>query len=88
MGLAFVAWTRVTTFDRLAFRHLPPLHAFYAVRQSGDFKERERFEIQAADQHKDHLMRTKQMSLEDELQQHVEHSAKVLAGLGRSRQCY
>ena len=72
LGLAFVAWTRVTCFERLAFKCLPDLPAFYTLRKSPDFKCREIFEAQTAQRHKEYLMRTKSIGLEDELQLHVQ----------------
>ena len=50
-GLAFVAWTRTESFDRLAFRDLPPLLDFFERRQHRDFKQREKFELQATKKH-------------------------------------
>ena len=71
LGLAFVAWTRVTTFTKLAFRSLPSLQDFYAVRQNQDFKyrerERESAELDAADRHEAYLKKTKKINFADEL---------------------
>ena len=78
LGLAFVAWTRVTTFDKLAFRSLPPLPAFYAVRQSQEFQAREVFESEIADLHEAFLKKTKDMDLEGELQLHIIHNKEKL----------
>ena len=44
MGLAFVAWTRSTSWERMAFVSLPPLEDFLAVRFSKEFRARESFE--------------------------------------------
>ena len=46
-GLAFVAWTRAESSDRLAFRDLPPLLDLFERRQHKDFKQREKFDTQA-----------------------------------------
>ena len=78
LGLAFVAWTRVTCFSKLAFRQLPPLPAFYAVRLSQEFKDRESFESDVADRHQAFLQRSKGIDLEDELQLHVRHAIEKL----------
>jgi hypothetical protein len=48
------------------------------VRQNQDFKEREKFEIFAADHHEEYLMKAKHIDLEGELQLHVKHSQEKL----------
>jgi hypothetical protein len=47
MGLAFVAWTRTASWERMAFLSLPPLEDFLAVRFSKEFRARESFEAWA-----------------------------------------
>ena len=41
MGLAFVAWTRVTAWDRMACMALPPIEDWWAARFSKEFRARE-----------------------------------------------
>ena len=72
MGLAFVAWTRVTTWRRLAFRNLPQFADFLAVRQTKDFQLRENFESWADAAH-DRFMESRGMTPCDEEQQHLKH---------------
>ena len=47
LGLAFVGWTRATSWSKVAFQSLPPLEEFLAVRMTKDFQMREVFETQA-----------------------------------------
>lgn len=72
MGIAFVAWTRVTTWQRLAFRNLPQFADFLAVRQTKDFQLRESFESWADAAH-DRFMESRGMSPCDEEEQHLKH---------------
>lgn len=76
-GLAFVAFTRVKTFARLAFLKLPPLLDFFACRQQKEFQRREKFEEAAADMHAAYLLKQKGMQLEDEVQHHLRHAEEV-----------
>ena len=48
-GLAFVGWTRVTKWSRMAFCELPPLGDYLSVRLHDGFKLREQFEARADD---------------------------------------
>ena len=56
-GLAFVAWTRTESFDRLAFKSLPGLLDFLECRQHKDFKQREHFELEACKKHDFFMMK-------------------------------
>ena len=46
-GLAFVAWTRVTKWRRIAFRNLPSFETFLLARRTNDSKLRMDFEASA-----------------------------------------
>ena len=50
-GVAFVAWTRATSWPRVAFRALPPLSSFLDIRKRPDFLRRAEFEKWADEQH-------------------------------------
>ena len=71
-GLAFVGWTRVTKWARMAFVALPPLGDFYAVRLTKGFQQREQFEACADDAH-DLFMESRGVSKHDEIAAHVDH---------------
>ena len=47
MGLAFVAWTRATSWARMAFHKLPRVEDFIAARLSREFEARSAFEQRA-----------------------------------------
>ena len=74
-GLAFVAWTRTESFERLAFRDLPPLLQFFECRQRKDFKRREKFELEAARNHEAYAL-SQGLTPEEELQQHYAYTEK------------
>ena len=80
LGLAFVAWTRATTWSKIAFQSLPPLEEFLAVRLTKDFQMREAFEIQADVLHDAFL---RQRGITEEAQLHA-HSAHLQATLQRT----
>ena len=44
LGLAFVAWTRATLWEKMAFHKLPPLEDFVAARLTREFEARSQFE--------------------------------------------
>ena len=46
-GLAFVGWTRATTWAKVAFQKLPPIEDFMAIRLQQGFKVRSAFEASA-----------------------------------------
>jgi hypothetical protein len=46
-GLAFVGWTRATTWAKTAFQSLPPLADFIKIRSQPEFKIRSKFETEA-----------------------------------------
>ena len=72
LGLAFVAWTRVTKWSKMAFQSLPPLEEFLAVRLTKEFQRREAFEKQADDLH-DCFMRSQGITEEKHLGDHLKH---------------
>ena len=47
LGLAFVAWTRATNWQSMAFHKLPPLTDFLSVRLTKEFSARAEFESKA-----------------------------------------
>ena len=49
LGLAFVAWTRATRWEKMAFHKLPPLAEFVAARLTREFAARSAFESNADD---------------------------------------
>jgi len=75
MGLAFVGWTRVTTWSKMAFRALPPLDCFTAIRRSAEFKRRAIFESYADTAH-DAYMASIGISPLQELEMHMKHLTK------------
>ena len=56
MGLAFVAWTRATAWARIAFKGLPPLDHFLAMRLKPAFRARCSFEEKADELHDSFLL--------------------------------
>ena len=72
MGLAFVAWTRTTSWERMAFLSLPPLEDFLAVRFSKEFRARESFEAWADGRH-DSLLAARGLDEGQHIQQHQQH---------------
>jgi hypothetical protein len=74
-GLAFVAWTRTESFDRLAFRDLPPLLDFFECRQHKDFKQREKFELQATKKHEAYAL-SQGVTQEQEIQQRYAYTER------------
>ncbi len=49
LGLAFVAWTRATRWENMAFHKPPPLEEFVAARLTREFAARSDFESKADD---------------------------------------
>ncbi len=76
-GLAFVAWTRTESFDRLAFRRLPSLLQFFECRQQKDFKQRETFELEASKRHSAYLLKQHGITPEQEVEEHYAHTEKT-----------
>ena len=72
LGLAFVAWTRATSWAKVAFQALPPLEDFLAVRLTKDFQARESFEIQADTRH-DEFLSSRGISQDSQLAAHRAH---------------
>jgi hypothetical protein len=77
MGLAFVAWTRTTAWERMAFVALPPIEDFLAVRFSREFRAREVFEVWA-DQLHDALLAARGIDEGEHIQKHQHHLRKFL----------
>ena len=75
-GLAFVAWTRTESFERLAFRQLPSLLQFFECRQQKDFKQRESFELEAAKRHAAYLLKQYGITSEQEVEEHYADTEK------------
>ena len=71
-GLAFVGWTRVTSWARMAFCALPPLVDFYSVRLTPGFRQRESFEAWADVAH-DNFMKERGFHANQEVQAHLQH---------------
>ena len=83
-GLAYVGCTRATTWARQAFRGVPQLQDFLAVRLTSDFKRRERFEAWADEAH-EATMLSMAVTEEAEMDAHVLHlSAAKMRDFGRS----
>ena len=72
LGLAFVAWTRSTTWSRMAFHKLPPFADFLAARLSREFSARADFE-QKADALFAMLLERRGLSLDKLMAQHESH---------------
>ena len=76
-GLAFVCWTRATTWEKVVFQNLPPIEHFLAVRMQSDFKARTVFEAEADKLHDELLLRhgiTESAHIAD----HQEHLKRVI----------
>ena len=69
-GVAFVAWTRAVTWSRVAFRSLPTLANFIAIRQGPQFQRRQEFEAWADTKH-DELMTKRGVTADDELKRAI-----------------
>ena len=72
MGLALVAWSRATEWSRMAFKSLPSLGDFLAIRQSREFRRREQFERDMDSLHEVH-MASLGLSPEQEIEEHIKH---------------
>ena len=72
MGLAFVAWTRATAWQRMAFVALPPIEDFLAVRFSKEFHAREAFEAWADGCH-DQLLADRGIDESEHILEHQIH---------------
>ena len=80
-GLAFVGWTRATTWERVAFQSLPPLEDFIAVRMHQAFKAREDFEA-AADELHDAFLRKRGITEDMQIRAHPEHLKTICTQTG------
>jgi hypothetical protein len=98
MGLAFVAWTRTTAWERTAFVALPPIEDFLAVRFSREFRAHEVFEDWAGQLH-DAPLAARGIDEGEHIQQHQHHQMqqqfvcrlqqhKGSWALGQAQQCY
>ena len=76
-GLAFVGWTRVTKWSRMAFCELPALGDFLAVRLNAGFKLREDFEARVDAAH-DEFMQERSLGGEAEVLAHLKHFTEIL----------
>ena len=76
-GLAFVGWTRATTWSKVAFQSLPPLEEFLAIRLQQDFKARSTFESTADALH-DALLLSRGITEEMQIREHHDHFKAVL----------
>ena len=75
-GMAFTALTRAEIWAKVAFRNMPPLLDFFAVRRSKMFKAREAFERQADDLH-EATLHSLGYSVAQERADHVAHLQAV-----------
>jgi len=79
MGLAFVAWTRTTAWEKMAFVALPPIEDFLAVRFSKEFRARVSFEVWA-DQSHDALLLSRGINEDEHIQEHQRHLQVFVRG--------
>ena len=77
LGLAFVAWTRSTSWQKMAFHKLPPMEEFVAARLTREFEARSTFE-QKADSMFAHMLERRGVSPEALLRAHEEHQTAGL----------
>ncbi len=84
LGLAFVAWTRATSWSRMAFHKLPPFADFLAARLTREFSARADFEHKA-DALFAKLLERRGTSQEALMAQHEQHlHATTFAKQGRN----
>lgn len=76
-GLAFVGWTRATTWEKVVFQKLPPIEDFLAVRMQSDFKARTVFEAEA-DKFHDELLLRHGITESAHIADHQEHLKRVI----------
>jgi hypothetical protein len=77
MGLAFVGWTRATTWNKIVFECLPPIDHFPAVRLQPTFTIRCRFE-EKADRLHDAFLQGHRVDEQDHIRAHRENFARQL----------
>ena len=77
LGLAFVGWTRATAWAKIAFKSLPPLDHFLAMRLQPAFKSRCSFE-EKADQLHDAFLLSRGVDQQEHVQAHQQHLAQQL----------
>ena len=78
LGLAFVAWTRATSWAKMAFHKLPPLEDFVAARLTKEFAARSVFEHKADAMFAAFLAK-RGITLEELMQAHEKHFADTAA---------
>ena len=78
LGLAFVAWTRATRWEKMAFHKLPPLEEFIAARLTREFAARSNFESKADYMFAAFLQKCG-MSMESLVQAHENHFKATVA---------
>ena len=76
-GLAFVGWTRATTWDKVAFQSLPPLADFVKIRSQPEFKIRSAFETEADTLH-DAFMARRGVVEEAHIHAHHQHLQNLM----------
>ena len=77
MGLAFVAWTRSTSWVRTAFQALPPIQDFLAARFSKEFTARSSFETRADSLH-DCTLEARMLCERSQIEAHQQHLRRKL----------
>ena len=77
LGLAFVGWTRATKWAKIAFKSLPPLDHFLAMRLQPAFKARCSFE-EKADKLHDAFLLSRGVDQQEHIQAHQQHLAHQL----------
>ena len=82
LGLAFVAWTRATRWEKMAFHKLPPLADFVAARLTREFAARCAFESYADDL-VEKFLQQRGLSVESLVQAHQTHFKAMEARNGR-----
>jgi hypothetical protein len=71
-GLAFVGWTRATTWAKVAFQSLPPLADFVKIRSQPEFQLRATFEASADELH-DAFMTRRGVTERAHIHEHHQH---------------
>ena len=84
LGMAFVAWTRATSWNRMGFQKLPPFADFLAARLTREFSARADFEHKA-DVLFVKLLERRGMSAEALVAQHSARKGLAIDDLGKGR---
>jgi len=77
LGLAFVAWTRATRWEKMAFHKLPLLEHFVAARLTREFVSRGAFESNA-DHHAAKFFQRRGVSVESLVEAHQGHFTEAM----------